>query len=126
MRVYIGGAYNGKVAVVEKALQRLDEQQALWLDAKLPEQGTNLVVVNNLHLWLKSFEGTEEQAIEKVKQSIENRPSFVILTDIGRGIVPMERAERVYRDLVGRVYQALIQDADEVFQVWYGLTKQIK
>ena len=59
-------------------------------------------------------------------KSIENRDVILILTDIGRGIVPMDAGQRELRDVCGRLYQRLFSEADEITRIWYGIAKTLK
>lgn len=126
MRVIIGGAYHGKKAFVKKLLVEEGRTDVQWSLGKLPIAGDTPVVVADLERWLEHFEGDEDLANQLVRKALENRESIVILTDIGRGIVPMEPEIRALRDCCGRLYQNIIQAADEVIQVWYGIPKIIK
>lgn len=51
---------------------------------------------------------------------------YVIATEIGRGIVPMEASMRKLRDDVGRFYQQLFAVAESVTRIWYGIPQTIK
>lgn len=126
MRVVIGGAYNGKRAYVKKILEKERRTDVQWVEGKLPVAGQSLIVVANLEKWLANFEGHEEEAIALLMESLRNRESIVILTDISRGIVPMDANLRALRDRCGRLYQTIMKHADEVVQVWYGIPKTIK
>lgn len=125
MHVYIGGAYNGKTDYVKEQVAQSGRVMA-WYDGSLPPVGTDPVVVNNVHEWLAQFEGTEEEAIALWLERLANRESIVILTDIGRGIVPMDAKDRAFRDKCGRLYQGFIAQAENVTQIWYGIAKNIK
>ena len=53
--------------------------------------------------------------------------SFIIVTnEVGLGLVPANRMGRLYRDLLGRTNQILVQRADEVYLMIAGLPVQIK
>ena len=53
--------------------------------------------------------------------------SFIIVTnDVGLGLVPTNRAGRLYRDFLGRINQILAQRVDEVYLMVAGLPVQIK
>ncbi|WP_236610139.1 bifunctional adenosylcobinamide kinase/adenosylcobinamide-phosphate guanylyltransferase [Planococcus halocryophilus] len=45
---------------------------------------------------------------------------------MNRGIVPTERIERELRDLVGRLYQLLFTEAQQITRIWYGIPQTIK
>lgn len=126
MRVVIGGAYNGKRAYVKKWLAEVGKTDVEWISGKLPSVGHQMVILTDLEKWLENFEGDEEVANKLVMRALENRECIVILTDISRGIVPIEPEMRALRDRCGRLYQNIIQAADEVIQIWYGIPKIIK
>lgn len=54
------------------------------------------------------------------------RKIVIIGTDISKGIVPLEQADRKWRDMTGWVYQDISSNADRVDVIWYGLNRQIK
>ena len=68
----------------------------------------------------------ESEATEFILKAIEGKDVIFILTDIGRGIVPMDAEQRALRDACGRLYQQLIAQADEVTRIWYGLAQTLK
>ena len=55
-----------------------------------------------------------------------NRKLVVIGNDITKGIVPMEKENRLWRDVTGWAYQELAAKADKVDIIWYGLNQTIK
>ena len=53
--------------------------------------------------------------------------SFIIVTnEVGMGLVPANRAGRLYRDLLGKANQILARHADEVYLMVAGLLVKIK
>ncbi|EMF47345.1 hypothetical protein B481_0926 [Planococcus halocryophilus Or1] len=40
--------------------------------------------------------------------------------------MPTERIERELRDLVGRLYQLLFTEAQQITRIWYGIPQTIK
>lgn len=53
-------------------------------------------------------------------------PAVITLDEVGCGIVPMEKAERDYRDAVGHAGQMLAAAAAEVYRVQCGIASRIK
>lgn len=51
---------------------------------------------------------------------------YVIGVDVGKGVVPIEKEQRMFRDLVGLCFQDVAKKADRVDVVWYGLHEQLK
>lgn len=50
----------------------------------------------------------------------------VVSDEVGCGIVPMDRDERVFREANGRVNCLLAEEADEVYRVMAGIFQKIK
>lgn len=50
----------------------------------------------------------------------------LIGTDIGKGIVPMEKENRLWRDVAGWFFQDVAMRAENVDVIWYGLRQTIK
>ncbi len=126
MRVVIGGAHNGKREYVKRLLENVQYQ---WIDCsagdlKFPPDGK--VVIDRIEQWLAQTDLSEAEAVEFIMKSIEGKDVIFILTDIGRGIVPMDAEQRMLRDACGRLYQRLIAQADDVTRIWYGLAQTLK
>ena len=73
----------------------------------------------------------EKRVTEEIDELIEciNHvdASFIIVTnEVGMGLVPANRAGRLYRDLLGKANQLLARRADEVYLMAAGLPVQIK
>lgn len=126
MRVVIGGAHNGKREFVKKMLADVPHH---WVDCSVGEleipAGTK-VVIDRIEHWLAKTELPESEAVEFILSATEGNDVIFILTDIGRGIVPMDAEQRRLRDACGRLYQRLIAQADEVTRIWYGLAQTLK
>ena len=126
MHVFIGGAYNGKRDYVRKLLKAEGKDDIRWVEGELPSPGTEPVVIAGIERWLAQCGRSEEQAIGQVMEVVQGRETMLILTDIGRGIVPMEADQRELRDVCGRLYQRLVAEADEVTRIWYGIAQTLK
>lgn len=126
MHIYLGGAHNGKRAFVRNLLLNEDVE---WFEDELPDKGVRSsnkkIVSAGIENWLAKSELSEEQAIEIVMDCLNNKETIVILTDIGRGIVPMDAAERRLRDVCGRLNQKLVAQAEEVTRIWYGIPQKL-
>lgn len=127
MHIYLGGAHNGKRAFVRNLLLNEDVE---WFEDEIPDKevrsSNKRIVSAGIENWLAKSELSEEQAIEIVMDRLNNKETIVILTDIGRGIVPMDTAERRLRDVCGRLNQKLVAQAEEVTRIWYGIPQLLK
>ena len=54
------------------------------------------------------------------------KKDVVICAEVGSGVIPLERAERVYRETVGRLCVRLAQEASAVVRVVAGISVVIK
>lgn len=126
MRVVIGGAHNGKRDYVKRLLA--DEQHE-WVDCSASDleiPSRCKVVIDRIEHWLAQTQLPEAEAVELILNEIQGKDVIFILTDIGRGIVPMDAEQRTLRDACGRLYQRLIAEADDVTRIWYGLAQTLK
>jgi adenosylcobinamide kinase/adenosylcobinamide-phosphate guanylyltransferase len=132
MHVFIGGAHNGKRHYVRKLLEQQGDRNVQWFEGDLGIGCTHrldaiqTIVVAGIEKWLAETDMSEEQAISHVMETVKGRNVIFILTDIGRGIVPMDAGQRKLRDACGRLYQRLMIEADEVTRIWYGLAQTLK
>lgn len=130
MYVFIGGAYNGKTNYV---MRKLEGQKVAVMDGELPEfaPSCDVLVLKNLETWLVTQNLEEDDIVvahllTRLKILEENCTLYIIVTDIGRGVVPMEKQARLLRDTCGRLYQALFTEAERVVRIWYGIGEHIK
>lgn len=62
-----------------------------------------------------------------VEQLIAENPGAVVLCDeVGLGVVPLDRGERIYREAVGRACCRLAAAAEEVHRLVCGLPQRLK
>ncbi|MBB4823140.1 adenosyl cobinamide kinase/adenosyl cobinamide phosphate guanylyltransferase [Sporosarcina luteola] len=131
MHIFIGGAHNGKQEFVENWLKEPDKWTWIgpghvWDLEQLAQVDSDCIVLNRIDEWLESTEMDETDALAHIMRGIEGKETVVILTDLGRGIVPVDPKQRKLRDQCGRLYQWLIAEADEVTRIWYGLAQTLK
>ena len=118
----------------------------IWLsayqDAPLTEDfnhiNSDLLVLEGIEIWLKELTKTydsyrsREIWIQTIDQWLiwerakPQRKLVVIGTDITKGIVPVEKENRLWRDVTGWAYQDLAAKAEKVDVIWYGLNQTIK
>ncbi len=129
MHVFIGGAHSGKTAYAQKVVEG---QDAVWLEAvPLTVQQAPVVVIDRLEDWLVTQDLSDEDAVvaqlmTQVRALNEASTVYLVVADVGRGIVPMDKKLRQLRDVCGRFYQQLFAEADSVTRIWYGLAEVLK
>ncbi|MFG6115640.1 bifunctional adenosylcobinamide kinase/adenosylcobinamide-phosphate guanylyltransferase [Halobacillus sp. MO56] len=143
MQLVVGGAYSGKRKLVNRKFP--DSQ---WLSAYENESlnqwketyktGASTQVIEGWEIWIRQewekarefkpvrnyFEAciTEMKQIEKQKQ----QQIVLIMLEMGRGVVPMDKNDRSWRDLSGWVLQTAAENAESVHYCWHGLSRQLK
>ena len=63
--------------------------------------------------------------LEWEKQNSQ-RKVILIGCDISKGIVPMSAKDRKWRDITGWVYQDVVEAAERVDVIWYGIVQKLK
>jgi adenosyl cobinamide kinase/adenosyl cobinamide phosphate guanylyltransferase len=136
-----GGAFNGKKAWVKKTYGNhywVSAYKNDLLPTDLSKIEDDLIILEGLEIWLKKISAKVEwhQCLEVWNQHVDNwlgwenaepnRTLITIGTDISKGIVPMEREYRLWRDLTGWAYQDLAAKAESVDVIWYGFNQTIK
>lgn len=54
------------------------------------------------------------------------KADFVLLTEVGSGLVPVDAADRAARENAGRFAKLLAERAEEVYRVFCGIPKRLK
>lgn len=144
MHFITGGAFNGKRAWVRKTygVKEHDWWVSAYKNNELPIEindiNRELIILEGIEIWLKGL--TEKYDSNKCReiwnQCLDNwitweiglkvRNLVVIGTDITKGIVPLEKENRMWRDITGWAYQDTALISEKVDVIWYGLNKTIK
>lgn len=123
----IGGAYQGKTEWVQKTFPQYKNIsiETLLAENKLGGIKGN-IWMNKFHISMKQWL-SEQREYKKMIELIKKNSSWLIVSDeIGNGIVPMNEADRKWREATGRVLCDLAQEADEVYRIYYGIATKIK
>ena len=109
MKLYIGGAYQGQDALAEKENRDAD----IYADFHEIIRKAVLAEGKDLFTFVRGF--------------ILDHPAAVIVADeVGAGVVPVSREDRVYREAVGRALCMIAQEADQVTRCICGIGVRIK
>ena len=117
MHVILGGRYQGKRAYAEGLYGEFPAVSDL-------EQSNAIVpgLVVNVHLGIRR--GLREEFF--LLRLGVLRECVVICEEVGGGIIPLDPAERSWRDETGKVYQLLAREADIVDRIFAGLALRLK
>ncbi len=150
MEVYFGGAFQGKLEyVLEKkgCLKIADGAGCSLKDIKEAH------VLNHLHLYIKRLTYKEDAAYnttvddtittddtitddttaktmpaaEIINDIYEANPDIILICDeVGGGIVPLKKEDRIYREAVGRALCCAVKKSDRVERVMCGIGQCLK
>lgn len=126
MKLYIGGAYQGKRAFV---LRQVFCEPNHICDGEICEKEEifHSSVIDHFHCYIKRFLKSEEEIEEFLTRLLnENEDCCIICNEVGCGVVPTDKKEREYRELVGRVMIQTAQRAVEVTRIFCGIGVRIK
>lgn len=142
MQLVIGGAFSGKRKVVrernkhcswvtsyedasllewetkwEHGTTLVVEGWEKWIVAELPSSDKNDLIREQFKMILEAMRNEEKRRKDHI---------VLIMLEIGRGIVPLQKEERRLRDLAGWIAQDAAQLSEKVEIIWNGLTQRIK
>lgn len=124
MTLITGGAYSGKT---EFAIQKFNIKFTDIIDGAecSLEQVFTRPAIRNFHLLVKRFGNDGGAALtERIHQ--ENPDLIVITNDIGSGIIPMEKSDRIWREETGRACCTAAGFSDLVVRMCCGIPTAIK
>ncbi len=153
MELYIGGFAQGKLEYVQNKKAEEDISIAMVIDCaqsdyqktlqsidnKIKNENADvnnianvndIVIINHLHLWVKDLlrEGMEESEVQSTILSwVATHPNTILICDeLGNGIVPLEKMERIWREQTGRLMIELAKQAERVERILCGLGQRLK
>ncbi len=127
MILIIGGAFQGKT---DFAAERLGVSRADILDGESCSVGDvfGAAAVRHFERLVRRVITENSRDIRDFARELcEKNPMLtVISTEIGSGIIPLDRGEREWREAVGRACCVLAEFADTVVRVSCGIPTAIK
>lgn len=126
MRFIIGGAYQGKTefAVKKYNLSPLEIADGEEIDVC---EIAKFKCVKNYHLFIKKILENGGDPVKITAKIIAENPDLtVIMNEIGSGIIPIEKSERIWREQVGIVGCMLAENAESVERIVCGIRTKIK
>lgn len=134
MKLVVGGAYQGKTeyvkskyGVAERDILRPEQLGFHALQKKIAEAGENIVCIGQYHQFIRQGMEQGEDMEALTRNLIASCPAVIIIMDeVGSGIIPAERTERLYREQAGRIGCLLAEKAESVVRVVCGIGVPIK
>lgn len=122
MILFVGGAFQGKKDCVQ-GMFGVTEESIL----NGAEEGRDFAAIDHYHLRIRKQMEQGLDPVGELETLLQENPEVILLCDeVGQGIVPMEKADRDYREAVGRTMCVAAQKATEVYRVICGIAQRIK
>ena len=114
MDLIVGGAAQGK-----RDFARRELGAAAWSDGVIGAENC----IYNLHRALRD----QPEADALLERWLTEHPDGIVICDeVGSGVVPVDQAERAWRERVGRTCCRLAERAAAVYRVTCGLGVRLK
>ena len=122
MVLITGGSYQGKTRYAKERFSRSDSDIADGGTCGLSELKT-AKCVNRYELVVKRL---LESGEDPLKFTEELECAVVIMTEIGSGIIPLDKNERLWREMTGRAGCIIADRAVQVVRLCCGIAEVIK
>ncbi len=121
MILITGGAYQGKTEYVKKQYGLSENSMIRGGEiAVLPDK---IGCISEYHLFIRRQIKDNADPIETAKKLDAD---IVIMDEIGCGIIPIKKEERIWREQVGMAGCILAERADKVIRITCGIPQTIK
>lgn len=127
VEVYTGGAFQGKLEYVleKKGYGRDSVLEGAVINPLTCTSGYK--IINHFHEFIRNYVDKPEEVNEFAEMLVRTRDDIIIITDqVGCGIVPLDRTEREWRELHGRIMCRLASNAKHVERIICGTGQVIK
>lgn len=123
MIMITGGAYEGKADFV-KTHYGCEITNGKSCDF---ESVFTAECISNYHLLVKRLIEKGNDVIDFTERLCRGNPSLIVITDeIGCGIVPLDKSDRIWREQVGRAGCIIAKNSDTVVRIFCGIPTAIK
>ena len=123
MMLIIGGSYEGKTEYAEAVgISDICDGETAGFEEIKKHKG-----VKNYQMIVKRQLEAGLDPLNEAEKLFEECPDIVIIsTEIGCGIVPIEKSERIWRETVGKVCCFIAAKSQKVIRISCGIASVIK
>lgn len=148
MHFVVGGAFNGKAKWVKQQYER-QRNECDWRSAYHSSftkerfedvaSFSRCTVLEGMEQYIRAHL-SQSESLDTIRAHFQQqlqiwlawekaekgRILVIIGNDLSKGVVPIERKDRNWRDLTGWCYQDMTAEANRVDWIWYGIGKRLK
>ena len=123
MKLYIGGCFQGKreAAIKNENIKNIIYAEDAGIEEMLSAEG-----IYGIDGFIRK--NPDETFINELAERLinENKNVVIINNEVGYGVVPIDKNERLFRELNGRFNIRIAKSSDEVYRVVSGICTRIK
>ena len=124
MKLYFGGAYNGKLKYIKENYKIKNEDIFYCSEGEID---FSKKVISGIDRLIYFNSKNKIDSLEFFKDNLENlRDKIVICDEISQGIVPLQKEDRIWREETGKVLQFLSEESDLVCRIFCGIPMILK
>lgn len=126
MVMVTGGAFQGKRECLKRLYKLSDKDIISGADCNIEDVFT-ASAVSDYHELVRRLIADNIDASEFTGRFCKENPkAAVIINEIGCGIIPVEKSERIYREEVGKAGCIIAAHSETVIRVFCGIPQIIK
>lgn len=128
MDLYVGGSSQGKLLYVLNKYN-IPYQEEYIADGRVctREELFTKKIINYFHEYIRRLLEDGIELEDLITLLLQRNPEIIIISnEVGYGIIPMEKKDRVYREVVGRCLTALAKEATVFERIVCGFGMRLK
>ena len=123
MILITGGTAQGKTAFAKGICKKIADGRSIDTVSSL----SGYDCIDDCHELIRRLTDNGQDAYAFFEKAADEYPDMVfVIAEIGCGILPLDRKEREYRELTGRIGCMLARRCDEVYRLICGISQRIK
>ena len=126
MIMITGGAFQGKTEFAKKSFS-LNDSEIIDGENCIFEDVFTAKCVVNFHLFIKRLMHNNIDPMGFSKKIIQkNSEIIIVINEIGCGIIPIEKSDRIWRETVGRTGCFIAENSEKVIRINCGIPMYLK
>ncbi len=126
MIMIMGGAFQGKTEYAKSDIL-ISDNDILYGEKCSINEVFSARCIKNYHLLVKRMITENIDPIQFTEKLCKkNKDTVIIMDEIGCGIIPLEKSERIWRETVGRCGCIIAKNSHKVVRINCGIASVIK
>lgn len=126
MVLITGGAFQGKRSAAKRLYKLSDGEFISGAECDFEEVFSAAAVADYHELVRRLLADGRDVSAFTEKLCRENPNAVILINEVGCGIIPLEKNDRIYREEVGRAGCILAENSETVLRVFCGIAEAVK